>query len=113
MNKKNALGVVHVPYNSMGKMLYTSKDSGVGNVIGLLSGKYALTAPYAFGTGSGSGLLKVALSSYFVNYPAIVGQNLMLLRTTGWGKCRRRELAILQSDMQSMMPPISTRMGVC
>ena len=83
MHKKNVLGVVRIPYNAMGKMLYTSKDSGVRNVSGLLSGKSALTASYASGTGSGSGLRKVALSSYFVVYPVIVGPNLMLSRTIG------------------------------
>ena len=113
MHKKNVLGAVRIPYNAMEKTLYTSKDSGVENVIELLSGEYALTAPYVSGTGFSSGSRKVALSSCFVVYPAIVGLNSMLSRTTGWGRCRRREWTTLQSDTQSMMPLIFTRMGVC
>ncbi len=113
MHKKNVLGVVRIPYSAMGEMHYTSKDSGVYNVSGLLSGKYAITAPFVFSTGSGSGLPRVALSSYFVNCPVIVDPNLILSRITGWGRCQRRKWTTLRFNIWSTMPPTFTRTAVC
>ncbi len=113
MHKKDALAVGQVQLNITGELHYTNSDSNACGVIEHSFGKKNTTVLHDASTGSASGLLKVALSSYFVNCLVIVGPNLMLSRTTGWSRCPRNKLTTLRSNIWSMMLPTFIRTDVC
>lgn len=112
MHKKDVLTAVHIPYDSMEETRYTSRDSSVRSVSGLIPGKCLIIALCTVSTGLSCGPLRVALSSYFVNYPGIASSKSTVLRTIGWHKSLKSKLISLMSSMLSMMLPTFTRMGV-
>lgn len=112
MHKKSVLGAVHIPFFGMGQMYYTNKGSIVWSAIGLLFGKYGITASYAVSTGSGCGLPKASPSDNYVECQATVPLNLTKSKITGLSKFQRSKLTTLKSGMLFMTPPIFTRMDV-
>lgn len=99
MHKKDALDADRTMLNGMEGLLYKSSDFGVCGVKEHLSGEYDTTGPYGVGTGSGCGLLRVALSDYCANYPATVSPNSMASKITGLNKARRSILITPRSGM--------------
>ncbi len=110
MRKKNARVVVHTLYKAMEKMLYTSRDSTVSSVSGLLSGKSPITVPCTFSTGFGSGLWRVIPLANSVGFLDIVHLNLMPLKIIGYRKYLKRRLIIPKFSIWSMILPTSIRM---
>jgi len=99
MLKKDVLDAGRAPLQDMEGLHYTSSDFDVCYVIEHLSGDHDITGPYGISTGSSYGLLRVALSDYSANFPAIVNPNLKESRITGLNKPRRSILITLRSGM--------------
>jgi hypothetical protein len=96
MYKKDALCATLLKLNSLEKLHYKSRDSGVYNVSEHSSGKCGVTVFPGASIGSNYGSQRVALSDYYPNYLATVNQNLMALRITGLNKSQRSILIIIQ-----------------
>ena len=75
MHKKDALDVGQVQLNITEGLRCKNSDSNACCVIEHSYGKKNIIVLHDASTGSGYGLLKVALSSCFVNYPVIVDPN--------------------------------------
>jgi hypothetical protein len=78
MHKNDVLSATHAALNVLEELRYKSRGLGVYNVIELSSGKCDATALIGANIGSDCGLLRVAPSGYYPNYPDIVGPNLVV-----------------------------------
>ena len=112
MHKNCVPGVALMTYSSMEEPLSTSKDSIACYVITPIHGRCLITALYDFSTGSGSGSRKAVPLEGSVSFPATVGVNLMLSRTTGLIRFPKSNQITRLSVIWSMTLPTSIRTAV-